>query len=120
MKKILIVEDEMNLAVLMGLRLDTLGYKVIGAANGAEAVKKAKRERPDLIILDLMIPVFDGYEVCRILKEDEATKRIPVVVVTAKTSIADMDEAFRCGVDDYITKPYEWQKLYDKIKKYLV
>lgn len=119
MKKILIVEDEMDLAVLMGIRLDTLGYKVIGAGNGAEAVKKAKHEKPDLIILDLMIPIFDGFEVCKILKADNATKHIPVVVVTAKTSIADMDEAIRCGAVDYVTKPYEWQQFYDKIKKYI-
>jgi DNA-binding response OmpR family regulator len=117
MKKILIVEDEANLVRLLKTRLEVFGYQVLSAEDGAKAFEKAKAEKPDLILLDVLIPIFNGYEVCKMLKEEASTKGIPVIMVTAKTTMGDVDEGFRAGADDYVTKPYEWNQLQAKIKK---
>lgn len=118
-KKILVVEDEPDIAESLKLRLDMAGYEVVVAGNGQEAVSKAKTESPDLVLLDLMIPKMDGYEVCRVLRSHEATKMTPVVVLTALQMVGDIDKAFEAGANDYLSKPFTNERLLAKIQKLL-
>ncbi len=117
-KRILIVEDEPALAKLTSFRLKSAGYEVIIAVDGRQGLKMAGKERPDLIVLDLELPVMDGYEVCRRLKDNESLKDIPVVILTASVDRIT-EKAEQIGADDYLTKPYEPQDLLLKIKKFL-
>lgn len=120
MEKILIVEDEIDTYRLLKYRLEVEGqYQTIQAKDGVEALEKVRTEKPDLVILDIMLPVLDGYEVCRTLKNDASTKQIPIIMLTAKGTIGNMEEGIRAGTDDYVTKPYDSHQLLDKIKKLL-
>jgi len=116
-KKILIVEDEEALVKVLEYRLRSLGFEVISAKDGLEGYEKACREKPDLIVLDLMLPKLDGYKVCRMLKFDERYKGIPIVLVTARTQESDKKLGLEVGADAYFTKPYEAKILLDKIKE---
>lgn len=118
-KKILVVDDETELLKAISILLKTSGYEVIAAQDGQEGLEKAKSLSPDLIVLDILMPKMDGYEVCRLLKFDEKYKSIPIIMLTAK--VQDIDKAMgkKVGADDYITKPFETQDLVDKIKKHL-
>jgi DNA-binding response OmpR family regulator len=118
-KKILVVDDETELLKALSIRLKTSGYEVITASDGQEGLEKAKSLNPDLIVLDILMPKMDGYEVCRMLKFDEKYKSIPVIMLTAKAQDIDKAMGKKVGADDYITKPFETQDLVDKIKKYL-
>lgn len=118
-KKILVVEDEPDIAESLKLRLDMAGYDVVLAADGQQAVAKAKFESPDLVLLDLMIPKMDGYEVCRVLRSAEATKLTPIVVLTALQMVGDVDKAFEAGANDYLSKPFTNERLLAKIEKLL-
>jgi DNA-binding response OmpR family regulator len=118
-KKILVVDDETELLKALSIRLNTSGYEVITASDGQEGLEKAKSLNPDLIVLDILMPKMDGYEVCRMLKFDEKYKSIPVIMLTAKAQDIDKAMGKKVGADDYITKPFETQDLVDKIKKYL-
>jgi DNA-binding response OmpR family regulator len=118
-KKILVVDDETELLKALSIRLKTSGYEVITASDGQEGLEKAKSLNPDLIVLDILMPKMDGYEVCRMLKFDEKYKSIPVIMLTAKTQDIDKAMGKKVGANDYITKPFETQDLIDKIKKYL-
>jgi DNA-binding response OmpR family regulator len=118
-KKILVVDDETELLKALSIRLETSGYEVITASDGQEGLEKAKSLNPDLIVLDILMPKMDGYEVCRMLKFDEKYKSIPVIMLTAKTQDIDKAMGKKVGANDYITKPFETQDLIDKIKKYL-
>ena len=117
-KKILIVDDEEDLVYLMKLRLEFQNYQVIPLSFSTEALETAKREKPDLILLDIMMPEKNGYEVCKELKADRDTHDIPVILFTAKPQakerIADLYESV--GADDYIIKEFEIDKLLSKIK----
>ncbi len=117
-KRILMVEDEPALAKLTAFRLKTAGYEVLVATDGSQGLKMAGKERPDLILLDLELPVMDGYKVCRRLKDNESLKDIPVVILTASVD-SITEKAEQIGADDYLTKPYEPQDLLLKIKKFL-
>ncbi len=119
MKKILIVDDEEDLRVVLTFRLESAGFEVITAHNGMEALKVAKKESPDLVLLDVMMPFIDGYEVCEILKSGQDTEKIPIIILTAKKTVGDMDHAFRVGADDFMSKPYDSGELINKIKKFL-
>lgn len=118
-KKILVVDDENELLKALSIRLKTSGYEVITASDGQEGLEKAKSQSPDLIVLDILMPKMDGYEVCRMLKFDEKYKSIPVIMLTAKAQDIDKAMGKKVGADDYITKPFETQDLVDKIKKHL-
>ncbi len=117
--KILVVDDEVNITQILEFSIGSEGYEVITAANGEEAVDKARREQPDLVILDIMMPKIDGYEACRILKSNPLTKNIPVVLLTAKGRDIDKRLGFEVGATDYIVKPFSPSKLVDRIHELL-
>ena len=106
-KKILIVEDEEHLLELESLLLPTKGYEVKGVLDGPSALELVASMKPDLILLDIMLPVMDGFEVCRQIKANEATRHIPVVMLSAKKSKEDLVKAEQVGADRYITKPFK-------------
>lgn len=118
-RKILVVEDETELQKALSIRLKAIGYEVITAQDGQEGLEKARSICPDLIVLDILMPKMDGYEVCRMLKFDARYKSIPVIMLTAKAQDVDKAMGKKVSADDYITKPFETQDLLDKIKKYL-
>jgi two-component system alkaline phosphatase synthesis response regulator PhoP len=106
-KKILIVDDEADLVETVRFPLEMEGVSVLVSYNGEDGLNKARRESPDLIILDLMLPKLDGYKVCRLLKFDEKYKHIPILMLTAKTQKKDKILGMETGADEYITKPFE-------------
>ena len=118
-KRILVVEDhEDNRQILRDL-LTSAGYDMIEAVDGAEGVTKAAAERPDLILMDIQLPVLDGYEATRRIKADPALKAIPVIVVTSYALSGDEGKAQAAGCDAYITKPYSPRQLLAKIREHL-
>jgi len=114
-KKILVVDDEIQLVEMVKSRLQANGYIVLTAGDGQEALEKARKEKPDLIILDLMLPKIDGYKVCRMLKFDEKYKKIPILMFTARAQESDKKLGEEVGADGYITKPFEPSVLISKI-----
>ncbi|MCX8157731.1 MAG: response regulator [Verrucomicrobiae bacterium] len=119
MAKILLVEDnEMNRDML-SRRLARKGYEVIIAVDGNEGVAKAQTEAPDLILMDMSLPVLDGWEATKILKTFPATQTIPVIALTAHAMAGDREKALQAGCDDYDTKPIELPRLLEKIEKLL-
>jgi CheY-like chemotaxis protein len=119
MAKILLVEDnEMNLDML-SRRLVRQGFEVVSAQDGAAGVAKAVSESPQLILMDMSLPVVDGWEATRRLKADPATRAIPVIALTAHAMAEDREKALAAGCDDYDTKPIELPRLLEKIKKLL-
>jgi two-component system alkaline phosphatase synthesis response regulator PhoP len=117
--KILIVDDEIDTLLPLKRSLEVEDYIVIGASNGHEALIKAKTDIPDLILLDLMMPEMDGYEVCAKLKNDTMTKKIPVIMLTAKDSVRDKVKGLDIGADDYVTKPFNLNELKARVKSVL-
>ena len=109
--RILVVDDEEGIRVLCRVNLQIAGYDVLEAADGTSALELARRERLDLIFLDVMMPQMDGWDVLRRLKEDVATASIPVVMLTARTSEADQIRAWGEGILDYLAKPFNPQAL---------
>jgi len=116
-KRILIVDDEIELVKAIQIRLEHSGYECLVAFDGQEALGKAQKENPDLIILDLMLPKIDGYKVCGLLKADSRYKKIPIVILTARAQESDKKLSEETGADAYITKPFESQALMEKIKE---
>jgi len=110
-QKLLVVDDEKDILTLLEYNLEKAGFKVISAQDGPEAIDVAKKEKPDLIILDIMLPSMEGTEVCRILKREEATSRVPIIMLTAKGEEVDKIVGFELGADDYITKPFSPREL---------
>ena len=119
LKKILIVDDEADLVETVRFPLEMEGFNVLVSYNGEDALNQARKEKPDLIILDLMLPKLDGYKVCRLLKFDEKYKHIPILMLTAKTQEKDKILGMETGADEYITKPFEMDVLMEKVKAYL-
>jgi len=119
-KKILIVEDEVDILQLFAVRIEVNGYDVVTAVDGEEALEKVNSENPDLILLDLMIPKIDGYEVCRTLKFDDETKNIPIIILSALNEAVDKQKALDAGVDAYFVKPFDLEELVQKIKELIV
>lgn len=115
-KTILIVDDEIHILQMLKMNMKARGYKSLTAENGEEALNIARNELPDLILLDVMLPGMDGIEVCRILKDDERTKRIPILMVSAKSEGKDKVSGFRGGANDYISKPFNLEELYLRIE----
>lgn len=118
-EKILVVDDDLDSLKLIGLMLQRNGYEVIAANAGNQAIAKAANERPDLIILDVMMPDMNGYEVCRRLRKNADTKGIPIIMFTAKTLIDDKVAGFEAGADDYLTKPTHPAELASRVKAIL-
>lgn len=118
-KRLLLVDDEKDLVETVKFRLEANNYEVLTAYDGSEGLDKAKKEKPDLIILDLMLPKMDGYKVCGLLKADVRYNKIPVIMFTARAQETDMAMGKEVGADTYITKPFEPQVLLAKIKALL-
>lgn len=107
------------MSALVRFRLEANGYEVAVAYDGQEGLAKARRDRPDLIVLDLMLPKMSGYEVCAMLKQDSSYQNIPILVFTARAQDADKKLALSMGANDYLTKPFEPETLLAKVKKIL-
>lgn len=118
-KRIMIAEDEVELVKALRIRLEAEGYNCLAAYDGKEALETARREKPDLIILDLMLPKMDGYKVCGLLKKDTRYNKIPIIMFTAKAQKEDMEMGKELGAEAYITKPFDPQILLAKIKELL-
>lgn len=118
-KKILIVDDEKDLVETLTFRLEAAGFEVIPAYDGLEGLSKARKEKPDLILLDVMMPKMDGYQVCRLLKFSNDMKNIPIVMLTARGQDQDKITGQEVGADVYITKPFDGAELVKKIKEVL-
>ena len=119
MPKILIVEDnEMNRDML-SRRLERRGFAVVMAVDGQQGVDMARSEKPDLVLMDMSLPVLDGWAATRKIKADEALKAIPVIALTAHAMAGDREKAIEAGCDDYDTKPIELPRLLEKIGKFL-
>lgn len=116
-KTILIVEDEENLVELLRFRLEANGYRVDNALDGKSGLAKIKKLRPDLVILDIMLPKMHGYDVCKASKSDPSTREIPIIVLTARTQDKDLARAKACGADAMVKKPFEPKILLDEIAK---
>jgi DNA-binding response OmpR family regulator len=119
MQKILVIDDEKNILKSIVMYLEGHEYSVQAISNGLDGIKSAKEYLPDLILLDLVLPDIDGYMVCKTIKESLETEKIPIVIMSAKSQQVDIDKAFDVGALDYIMKPFEPQKLLEKIQKYL-
>ena len=117
--KILVVDDEIYIVHILDFSLGMEGYEVLTALDGEQAIEKAHAEKPDLIVLDIMMPKLDGYETCKALKGDPATREIPVILLSAKGRNVDQKIGFEVGADDYITKPFSPRKLVERINAIL-
>ncbi|MCX7785798.1 MAG: response regulator [candidate division WOR-3 bacterium] len=120
MSKILVVEDDANLSKLIRIRLEENGFEVITAYDGLEGISQVRKHKPDLIVLDLMLPKLDGYQVCTIIKNHEAFSKIPIVILTARSSIEAKEIALKTGAEAFIVKPFDGQKLVATIKNLLM
>jgi two-component system, OmpR family, alkaline phosphatase synthesis response regulator PhoP len=118
-KKILIVDDEVDLVETVRFPLEMEGYRVLVSYNGEDALNQARKENPDLILLDLMLPKMDGYKVCRLLKFDDRCKHIPILMLTAKSQEKDMTLGMEAGANEYLTKPFDIRDLLKKVKAHL-
>jgi DNA-binding response OmpR family regulator len=118
-QKILVVDDEPEAVELVEFNLKGAGYEVATAGDGAEALNKARRIQPNLIILDVMMPEIDGMEVCKLLRRDPATSTIPIIMLTAKASEVDRVLGLELGADDYVVKPFSPRELVLRVKKIL-
>ena len=118
-KRILVVDDERELVEMLSLRLEANDYEVFTAYDGQEGLDQARKLKPDLILLDLMLPKLDGYKVCQMLKFDEKYKQIPVILFTARAQEADLKLGEEMGADAYLTKPFEPDILLGKIAELL-
>lgn len=118
-KKVLIVDDEKDIVETIKFVLESEGISCITAYDGEEALNKAKTEKPDLIILDVMLPKINGYKICRLLKFDTKYKDIPILMVTARSQEEDKLIGADTGADEYITKPFNIDDVITLVKKYL-
>ena len=116
---ILIIEDETDIQELIQFNLKKEGYQVTSTLTGEEGISKLKVSHPDLVLLDLMLPGIDGFEVCRRLKSDTETKKIPIIILTAKGEESDIVSGLELGADDYITKPFKPRVLIARIRSVL-
>jgi len=117
--RILVVDDEIYIVHILDFSLGMEGYEVVTALDGEQALQKAKETKPDLIVLDIMMPKMDGYETCKALKANPDTKDIPVILLSAKGRNVDQQTGYDVGAEDYITKPFSPRKLVDRINTML-
>ncbi len=113
---ILIVEDDRSIADVISYNLRQQGYEVFLSSDGEDGIAQAKHHRPDLVILDLMLPVIDGLDVCRALKADKETRKCRILMLTAKSEESDQLVGFSLGADDYVTKPFSVKVLLERVK----
>lgn len=113
------MEDEKDILITLQNLLQSEGYNVITATDGIEALNKVKFDTPDLMVLDLMLPKLDGYKVCRFLKFDERFNKIPIIIITALAQESDREKGEEVGADFYITKPFDFKVLTEKIEELL-
>jgi two-component system phosphate regulon response regulator PhoB len=118
-RKILVVEDESDVADLLTLNFRKAGFRISTAVDGASGLQKAREDRPDFIVLDLMLPKMSGLEVCKILKNDTATSHIPILMLTAKAEEIDRIVGLEFGADDYVTKPFSPREILLRIRAIL-
>ncbi len=114
--KILIVDDDPDALETMSAILETRDYQISTALSGAEGIDQAVKEKPDLIIMDVMMPGLDGFATCKMIKENEEIKDIPVILLTGKELVHDMDKVRAAGAKEFMMKPIDWDKLFLKIK----
>lgn len=119
MKKILVVEDEVTNQEVAEVILKNQGFQTYVASNGKEGIEKAISEQPDLILMDILMPVLDGLSATEILKKDDRTRHIPIVAVTAKASNTDRREAETAGCDGFLTKPFRNRTLVEVVRQFL-
>ncbi|PIR16969.1 MAG: two-component system response regulator [Deltaproteobacteria bacterium CG11_big_fil_rev_8_21_14_0_20_49_13] len=117
--KILVVDDDKDLVETITFRLEAAGYEVSSAYDGQEGLEKAMDIKPDLILLDVMMPKMDGYQVCRMLKFDENYKNIPIIMLTVRGQEQDKNTGVDVGANDYITKPFDSKDLLTRIQRIL-
>ena len=118
-KVVLVVEDQEDNRQILRDLLGSVGYEMVEAGDGAAALERAKERRPDLILMDIQLPIMDGYEATRRLKADPSLKSIPVIVITSYALSGDEEKARAAGCDDYVTKPYSPRQLLAKVRQYL-
>ena len=116
MKKILLVEDNQDLQFLLSCRIKSMGFAIISANNGMEGVEKAIEEKPDLIIMDILMPGMDGREATRMIRSNPMTKNIPIIVLTVLFRHLDQESCIEAGCNDYIVKPFRFKVLQEKIR----
>jgi DNA-binding response OmpR family regulator len=116
---ILAADDDEDILALVAFRLERSGYTVLQARDGEEALELARRELPDLAVLDVMMPKLDGFELARRLRAEEATSRIPIILLTAKAQDGDVERGFDVGADDYVRKPFSPQELRARVQAIL-
>lgn len=118
-QRVLIIEDEKSLIDVLAYNLRNEGFEVLSATDGMDGLNQARAHHPDIILLDLMLPVMEGLEVCRQLRSDSRTHKIPVLMLTSKSEEVDEIVGFRMGADDYVTKPFKIKPLIQRIKALL-
>jgi two-component system, OmpR family, alkaline phosphatase synthesis response regulator PhoP len=118
-KRILVVDDEIYIVHILEFSLTMEGYSVLTASDGEEALRIIEQERPDLVVLDIMMPKLDGYEVCRRLRQDDQFRTLPVILLSAKGRPVDREAGLQAGADDYITKPFSPRRLLEKMRELL-
>jgi DNA-binding response OmpR family regulator len=116
---VLAADDDEDMLELVAFRLERSGYTVLRARDGEEALDLARSERPDLAVLDVMMPKLDGFELTRRLRAEEATSGMPIILLTARAQDADLDRGFGSGADDYIRKPFSPQELSTRVQAIL-
>ncbi|MBS3133141.1 response regulator [Candidatus Woesearchaeota archaeon] len=118
-KKILVVDDELNVRKLVSFILTSNGYSAIEASDAEEGIEKAKQEKPDLIVLDVMMPNMDGFEAAQKLRSGKKTKDIPILMLSSRAQFEDKMKGIDAGAMDYITKPFDRNEFLEKIKECL-
>src|SRR5947199_3938498 len=114
--RVLVIEDDRSLAEVLSYNLKAAGYEVLVATDGQDGLLRAETKSPDLVVLDLMLPVVDGLDVCRRLRAQPTTREIPIIMLTAKAEESDEIVGFSLGADDYVTKPFSVKVLLERIK----
>ena len=118
-KKILCVDDSATILMMERMILSKGPYDLVTAADGEEAVSKALAERPDLILMDIVMPRMNGFDACRRIRQEEATRATPVIMVTTRGEVQNMENGFESGCNDYVTKPINAAELLTKLRNYL-
>lgn len=120
MQRILIIEDEDEIRTGLTFFFEASGYCCTAAVNGYEALKAMEKERPDLIISDIMMPVLDGYEFLKIVKSKEATRTIPFIILSAKTEIEEIEKGYTLGINGFLAKPFSLSELNKLVERHLI
>jgi DNA-binding response OmpR family regulator len=116
---VLIADDDPDILSLVQLRLERSGYDVVSAGDGEQALERARAQTPDLALLDVMMPKLDGYEVTARLRQEEATRHLPVILLTARVQESDIARGIEAGADDYVKKPFSTHELRDRVQAVL-